>query len=81
MEELQQNNEYELQQLKTELSEKHEKALEELRSELEEAQNNELAAVRKSAVQSRNNFTMSMDSLDIEVMYKISLPLFLYFLQ
>ena len=70
MEELQQNNEYELQQLKTELSEKHEKALEELKSELEEAQKNELAAVRKSAAESRTNFTMSMDSLDMEVCSK-----------
>ena len=72
MEELQQNNEYELQQLKTDLSEKHEKALQELKNELEEVQNNELAAVRRSAVESRTNFTMSMDSLDIEVMQKIS---------
>lgn len=54
--------------MKTELSEKHEKALEELKNELEDAQNNELAAVRKSAVESRTNFTMSMDSLDVEVM-------------
>lgn len=67
MEELQQNNEYELQQLKTDLVEKHEKALQELKRELEEAQNNELSAARKSAAESRANFTMSMDSLDIEV--------------
>ena len=67
MEELQQNNEYELQQIKTELIEKHEKAMQELQTQLEETQNNELAEARKSAIGSRANFTMSMDSLDVDV--------------
>ena len=76
LEELQQNNEYELQQLKTELSEKHEKALQELKSELEVAQNSELTAARRSAAESKANFTMSMDSLDVEVkvIWKFSSP-------
>ena len=64
---MQQNNEYELQQLKTELIEKHEKEMQELRAELEKAQSNEVTVARKSAAESRANFTMSMDSLDIEV--------------
>ena len=64
---MQQNNEYELQQLKTELIEKHEKEMQELQDELERAQSNEVAVARKSAAESRANFTMSMDSLDIEV--------------
>ena len=67
LEEQQQNNEYELQQLKTELIEKHEKEMQELQTELEENHNNDLAAARKSAMESRANFTMSMDSLDVEV--------------
>ena len=67
LEEQQQNNEYELQQLKTELIEKHEKEMQELQTELEENHNNDLAAARKSAMDSRANFTMSMDSLDVEV--------------
>ena len=67
LEEQQQNNEYELQQLKTELIEKHEKEMQELQTELEENHNNDLATARKSAVESRANFTMSMDSLDVEV--------------
>lgn len=70
LEEMQQNNEYELQQLKTELIEKHEKEMQELRAELEKAQSNEVAVARKSAAESRANFTMSMDSLDIEVQKK-----------
>ena len=67
LEEQQQNNEYELQQLKTDLIEKHEKEMQELQTELEENHNNDLAAARKSAMDSRANFTMSMDSLDVEV--------------
>ena len=67
LEEQQQNNEYELQQLKTDLIEKHEKEMQELQTELEENHNNDLAAARKSAMESRANFTMSMDSLDVEV--------------
>ena len=67
LEEQQQNNEYELQQLKTELIEKHEKEMQELQTELEENHNNDLATARKSAMESRANFTMSMDSLDVEV--------------
>ena len=67
LEEQQQNNEYELQQLKTELIEKHEKEMLELQTELEENHNNDLATARKSAMESRANFTMSMDSLDVEV--------------
>ena len=67
LEEQQQNNEYELQQLKTELIEKHEKEMQELQTELEENHNNDLVAARKSAMDSRANFTMSMDSLDVEV--------------
>ena len=67
LEELQQNNEYELQQLKTDLIEKHEKEMQELQTELEENHSNDLAAARKSAMESRANFTMSMDSLDVEV--------------
>lgn len=76
LEELQQNNEYELQQLKTELAEKHEKTLQELKSELEVAQNSELTAARRSAAESKANFTMSMDSLDVEVkvIWKFSSP-------
>ena len=67
LEELQQNNEYELQQLKTDLIEKHEKEMQELQTELEENHSNDLAGARKSAMESRANFTMSMDSLDVEV--------------
>lgn len=67
MEEIQQNNEYEFQQLKTELIEKHEKEMQELQTELEKTQGDELTATRKAAVESRANFTMSMDSLDVEV--------------
>ena len=67
MEELQQNNEYELQQLKTELAEKHEKEIQKLKTDLEKAQSSELAAARKSVVESRANLTMSLDSLDVEV--------------
>ena len=53
--------------MKTELIENHEKEMQELQTELEENHNNDLAAVRKSAMESRANFTMSMDSLDVEV--------------
>lgn len=67
LEELHQNNEYELQQLKTELIEKHEKEMQELKDELEKAQSEEMTAARKSGMESRANFTMSMDSLDAEV--------------
>ena len=41
--------------------------MQELQTELEENHNNDLAAARKSAMESRANFTMSMDSLDVEV--------------
>lgn len=41
--------------------------MQELQAELEKAQSSELAAARKSAADSRANFTMSMDSLDVEV--------------
>ena len=67
LEELHQNNEYELQQLKTELIEKHEQEMRELKDELEKAQSEEMTAARKSGMESRANFTMSMDSLDAEV--------------
>ena len=41
--------------------------MQELQTELEENHNNDLATARKSAMDSRANFTMSMDSLDVEV--------------
>lgn len=81
MEELQQNNEYELQQLKTELAEKHERALQELKNELEVAQNSQLNAARRSAAESKPNFTMSMDSLDVEVKVIRNCPPFAFFFQ
>ena len=71
LEEAQQSNEYELQQLKTELIERHEKEMQALKADLEKAHSTELDGVRKSATESRPNLAMSLDSLDIQVHEKI----------